>query len=245
MKRLSKKLKFVKSDDLIESLLLKEQEKEKEENEENQENNEDLDNSKQLRNLGFDGSFSLSWNLVTFNILGKDISIKYEIGLKEGSLKNTLTLICGSLKIPFGNEGTSSNKKESKGVDKTLFSVPFPGTPIPIFFTLKAGGNIGYEVDYNIPKKQFSISLSGNLVAKAEVGAGDERIAEIAVGAEGTLIQIKAFNLITKMESSYVYQNKITLAGGEITCYVKGSLVTFQVFDITKKFSEGWSKTIV
>ena len=71
MKRLSKKLKFVKSDNLIESLLLKEQEKEKEENEENedlgenQQNNEDLDNSKKLRNLAFEGSFSKSWTLAT------------------------------------------------------------------------------------------------------------------------------------------------------------------------------------
>jgi len=244
VKRLSKKLKFVKSDDLMESLLLKEQEKEKEENEENQENNEDLDSSKQLRNLGFDGSFSISWNLVNVNILGKDISLKYEIGLKGGSLKNTLTLICGSLKIPFGNEGTSSNKKESKGIDRPLFTVPFLGTPIPVSFTFKAGGNIGYEVDYDIQKKQFSISLTGELVAKAELGAGVTGVAEIAVGAKGTLIKMKAFNVITKMETSYIYKNKITFSGGEITCYVKGKLVTFEVFDVNKKFLKGWSKSI-
>ena len=91
----------MKSDDLIESLLLKEQIKEKEKNEENedseenQKNNEDLDNSKQLRNLGFDGSFSYSWNLGTINILGQDLLLKYELNLKEGILKNILTLSVG------------------------------------------------------------------------------------------------------------------------------------------------------
>ena len=245
MKRLSKKLKFVKNDDLIESLLLKEQKKEKEEKEENQKNNEDLDNSKQLRNLEFEGSFSYKWNLVAANILGQDVSIKYEIGLKGGSLKNRLILSCGQLQIPIGNSGTSSNKKESIDAgDKTLFTVPFPGTPIPVSFSFKVGGTIGYTVDLNVPSREFTISLSGSLVAKAELGAGVEKVAKIAVGAKGTLISIKAYSKITQTSDSYNYQGKIHISGGEITCYVYGQLVTFEVFNLSKTFLKGWTKVI-
>jgi len=245
VKRLSKKLKFVKNDDLIESLLLKEQKKEKEDSEENQKNNEDLDNSKQLRNLEFEGSFSYKWNLVAANILGQDVSIKYEIGLKGGSLKNRLILSCGQLEIPIGNSGTSSNKKESIDAgDKTLFTVPFPGTPIPVSFSFKVGGTIGYTVDLNVPSREFTISLSGSLVAKAELGAGVEGVAKIAVGAKGTLISIKAYSKITQTTDSYNYQGKIHISGGEITCYVYGQLVTFEVFNLSKTFLKGWTKVI-
>ena len=245
VKRLSKKLKFVKNDDLIESLLLKEKKKEKEEKEENQKNNEDLDNSKQLRNLEFEGSFSYKWNLVAANILGQDVSIKYEIGLKGGSLKNRLILSCGQLEIPIGNSGTSSNKKESIDAgDKTLFTVPFPGTPIPVSFSFKVGGTIGYTVDLNVPSREFTISLSGSLVAKAELGAGVEGVAKIAVGAKGTLISIKAYSKITQTTDSYNYQGKIHISGGEITCYVYGQLVTFEVFNLSKTFLKGWTKVI-
>ena len=251
VKRLSKKLKFVKNDDLIESLLLKEQEKEKEENgenkdlEENQKNNEDLDNSKQLRNLEFEGSFSYKWNLVAANILGQDILIEYEIGLEDGSLKNILTLSCGKLKMKLGNSGTSSNKKENKDTgDKKLFTVPFPGTPIPVSFSFKVSGNIGYGVDIDIPSRKFTISLSGKLVAKAELGAGVEGVAEIAVGAEGTLISVKASNTITKTSDSFFNQGKIHISGGEIKCYVYGKLISFKVFNLSKTFLKGWSKVI-
>ena len=242
MKRLSKKLKFVKNDVLMESLLLKEQKKEKEEN---QKNNEDLDNSKQLRNLDFEGSFNYRWNLLAANILGRDVSIRYEIDLRGGILKNRLILSCGQLEIPIGNSGTSSNKKESIDAgDKTLFTVPFPGTPIPVSFSFKVSGTVGFVVDLNPQSREFTISLSGSLTAKAELGAGVEGVAKIDVGAKGTLISIKAYNLITQTSDSYIQQGKIHISGSEITCYVYGQLQTFEVFDASRTFLKSWSKVI-
>ena len=230
---------------MIESSLLKEQGKEKEENEENQENNEDLDSSKQLRNLEFSGVFNFTWNLFNANILGKDISIKYEVYLCCGQLKNRIIIRCGSNQISFGNEGTSSNKEETKNTgDKTLFTVPFPGIPIPIDFVFKIGGKLGFNVYYDMLQKQFNIVLKGSLTAKAELGAGSDYIARVAVGAEGTIISIEALNIITKMANSFSTRTSITIAGGEISCYAYAKVVTIPAFNVCHKFSEGWKKVI-
>ena len=252
MKRLSKKLKFVKSDDLMESLLLKEQEKEKEENgenkdlEESQQNNEDLGNSKQLRNLAFEGSFSKSWTLATLNILGKEILLKYEINLGEGKLKNILSISCESNIHLLGNLGTASNKNQpnTNTGDKTLFVVPFPGVPVPIHFTFKAGGSIAYSVEYDSSQKKFTISLTGSLNAKGELPTGVAHALNTAVGAKGTIINIKAKNTLTKTASSFVDQNIIIISGTKISCHASGALLTFEKFEKTLNYLNDWSKTL-
>ena len=91
VKKLSERIKFINSDDLIKLILLKEQNKnseldenfeeneyfkkiDKKENEENKENEEESDkeliNSKQVRKLKWEGSFSESWTIARSNILG-------------------------------------------------------------------------------------------------------------------------------------------------------------------------------
>ena len=252
VKKLSKKLKFIKSDDLISTLISKEKEEElkvEETDETSEEENPEIDsnNEKQLRNLAFEGSLKRSWTLASSNILGKTVSLKYEISLGGGKLKNTLTASCGSVNFPVGNTGgTSSNKSQSKKStgDKVLFTVPFPGTPIPVKFSLKAGGSIGYNVNYDTSAKKFTVSLTGELNAKAELGAGVDGVAEIAVGAKGTLISITSTSTLTKKTgSTYTSSNSITVSGGEISCYVSGTLINKQVFNVSKKFLKGWKKT--
>jgi len=113
---------------------------------------------KQLRNLAFEGSFSKIWTLISLNILGKTVSIKYQIILESGKLKNFLTVSCGSVSFSFGNtNGTSSNKSQSKisTGDKVLFTVPFPGTPIPVKFCFKIGGSIGILLNTIIQQKNL------------------------------------------------------------------------------------------
>ena len=254
--KLSRKLKFIKSDDLMELIIAKEQKEVNAEkvNNEVQQNEEDSgpivlekdSNSKQLRKLGiWEGSFSYSWTLATTNILGETVSLQYEISLSGGSLKNTVSLSCGSITILLGNKGTSSNKIQpiTKTGDRTLFKIPFPGTPIPVQFAFKLSGSIGYSVTYTISTKTFEVTFKGSLSAKTELAAGIEGVAEISVGAEGTILSITTTSSITK-KIRYIGSNTIKVSGGEISCYVSGKLLSLEVFNISKKFAEGWSKTL-
>ena len=269
VKKLSEKLKFIKSDDLMKSLLLKEQEKDseldenfeenedfkkivkKEENEKNEEKEEkseiELSNSKQVRKLGWEGSFSRSWTIASSNILGKTVTLKYEISLSGGELSNTLSVSCGYVTLLFGNTGTTRNKNkpEKSTDDKELFKIPFPGTPIPVTFSFKVGGSIGYDIYYDTYKNKFSVSCTGEFYAKAELGAGVSGVAEIAVGAKGTLISMTTESTLTKISSySYTSSNSLYVSGGTINCYVSGKLLNHEVFNISKDFLRGWSKRL-
>ena len=211
---------------------------------ENQQNNEDLDNSKQLRNLDFDGSFSKSWNLATLNILEKEVSLTYEISLGGGILKNILSVSCGNVKYSLGNTGTSSNKQEVKNIgDKKLFSVNFPVIPVPVKFSFIAIGTIEYRVEYDASQKRYSISLQGTLFAKGELDQGVDG-GEITVGAKGTIINIKANNILTQISSSFVTQNTIIISGGEITSYASGNIIGFENFEIINTDGKPWTKIL-
>ena len=120
VKKLSERIKFINSDDLIKLILLKEQNKnseldenfeeneyfkkiDKKENEE--ESDKELINSKQVRKLKWEGSFSSSWTLARSNILGQTVSLQYEISLSNGELSNTLSVSCGYVTFYYGNTG--------------------------------------------------------------------------------------------------------------------------------------------
>ena len=143
--------------------------------------------------------------------------------------------------------GTSSNKEESKNIaDIKLFKAPFILTPIPVTFVFKVGGNIGYAVNYDIESKIFKISLTGELVAKAELGAGVEKVVEITAGAEGRLINLRTFSTLTKLGNSYVVNNNnINFTGGQITCYVYGKLVNLEEFNVRKNYYPNWSAVLI
>ncbi len=270
VKKLSERIKFIKSDDLLKLLLLKEQnkdseldenfeeneyfkkidKKENEENEENKENEEKSDkeliNSKQVRKLKWEGSFSRSWTLANSNILGQTVSLQYEISLSGGELSNTLSVSCGCVTFYYGNSGTTKDKNppKKKVADKKLFEIPFPGTPIPVKFSFIIGGAIEYNVNFDTYTKIFSISLTGELFASAELGAGVSGFAEIVVEARGTIISLTADGTLTKKGSYYTPSNSIYASGGTITCSVIGKLLGQEIVSISKDFVKGWSKQL-
>ena len=227
--------------------VLKELEKEKEENEdfeENKKNNEDLNHLKQLRNLYFDGSFSKSWTLTTLNILGKEVILKYEINLEGGKLKNILSVICDNIKFPLGNFGTASNKRESINTGNIkIFTVTFPGTPIPVPFSFIVAGTIEYDVEYDTSNQRFTITLRGSLYARGELAAG-VYANQINVGAKGTIINIKSSNILSKISDSFVTQNNIVISGTEISCYASGKTTDNQDFEVIRTFSNAWQKML-
>ena len=259
VKKLSEKIKFIRSDDLMNSLILKAQEKDSELNETSEENedfkkivqnennkeNKEI-NSKQTRKLGWEGSISRSWTIANSNILGKTVSLRYEISLSGGELSNTLSVSCDYVTLYFGNTGTTKNKNkpEKSTGDKQLFKIPFPGTPIPVTFSFKIGGAIGYDVYYDTYTNKFSVSTTGELYAKAELGAGVSGIAEIDVGAKGTIISLTAESTLTKISGYYTSSNSLYASGGKINCYVMGKLLDHEVFSISKDFLKGWSKRL-
>ena len=263
IKKLTEKLKFIKSDDLMELLLLKEKEKSKElddeedenfkrveikqKNETNEENSEiESNNSKQARKLLWEGSFSRSWTLAHSNILGKTVSLKYEISLSDGGLSNVLVVACGYVELYFGNRGTTKDKHqpETRTGDKQLFKIPFPGTPIPVMFSFKLGGSFGYDAYFDVHSKEFKITKKAEFYAKAELGAGIDGIAEIDVGAQGTLISLAAESTFTWKGRYYLGINSIIASGGKINCYVAGKLLNRNVFKVSKDFVKGWENRI-
>ena len=101
-----------------------------------------------------------------------------------------------------------------------------------------------YNVKYDTSALKFTVSLTGTLYAKAEVAAGVKGVAEVSVGAQGTIISITSSSSLTKKSSAYTSSNSISISGGEISVYAKGKLLNKEVFSITKKCSKGWSKKL-
>ena len=100
-------------------------------------------------------------------------------------------------------------------------------------------------MNYDTSQKTYSITLKGTLFAKGELDQGVDHAEEIAVGAKGTIINIRANNILTQISSSFVTQNSIKVSGGEITCYASGNIIGYGNFEVNKKDSKLWSKVLV
>ena len=96
-------------------------------------------------------------------------------------------------------------------------------------------------MNYDTSQKRYSITLKGTLSAKGELDQGVDG-GEITVGAKGTIISIKANNILTQMSSSFVTQNSIKVSGGEITCYASGNIIGYGNFEVVKREVQPWSK---
>ena len=239
--KLASKFNFMDSEELIKSILEKETE---EQNRKAEEAKEDAPiTEQQLRQLKWEGSFGWDWVIASTNILGQTISITYSISLKDGKVKNSLTLKVGSLNIPLGNTGgVSSDKKGGKqdGGEKEIARVPvITGVTIG----LKLGGSLGFDVTFT--NNIFTISLNGKVYAKAELTIGIDDIASIKAGVTGDLINL-TFSCSIKKSGNYYYKNGISLTAkaGAISVYAKGEFLWFEVFNFSKQLWDGWSKTI-
>lgn len=241
VKRLMSKFNFVESEELIQSIIdkeIEEQDKLVEESEEDAPMNE-----YELRKLGWTGSFGWDWKIASTNILGQTITVTYSISLKSGKVKNTITLSLGSLTIPLGNTGGVSSDKtggKQNGGEKQIATIPIVAG---VTLGVKLGGSLGFDITFK--NNIFSISLNGKVYAKAEVTIGIEYIANIKAGVTGDLISVTFTCSIKKSGSSYS-KSSISLKAnaGAISVYAKGTLVCFEIFNISKKLWDGWTKTI-
>ena len=194
VEKLMEKIEFIKNDELINSIILKEK-KEFENEQKKSENNNDFEieenNSPSLRKLGWSMEFSYSWDVLKTDILGQSISIRYENILSNGIFQNQLVLNTRFGIRKIGNSYITENKivYEISFPDIPLFTMPFPGCPFPISFNLIIGGSIGYSVSFN---GNFKASLTGELIAKAEIEFEIKNIISISIGAEGVILGINA-----------------------------------------------------
>ena len=242
IKKLNRRMRYVNSDRLMESLVSQTQ------------NNitngtkrrKNATDSQNLRNLvSWEGSFSYSRVLATANILGQEIELIYSMEFSDGQVVNTLTLESGNLVIYLGNtEGLYRSDDDEKRIkDKTLFTIPFPGCPIPVRFSFKISGVVGYDVSINPYEKEIGAELYGAIEAIAAVSAGGWST-KVEGGARGTLISLSAETSI-KQESRYRFSrsNSITCSGGAITLYLLAKVFGCTVFNYERQVFSGWSRT--
>ena len=247
VKKLTQRLEFIKSDDLIKNIISKEQKEiEKEQKLYKPEENKEWSETKYLRQLESEGEFSFDWTLLKTDILGQTINIKYSIQFSYGLIQNVLIIDIGSKKISLGNYGVDDRKleiRQSLG-EITLFKIPFPGCPIPIFFNFIIGGEIGFSIEFGNSTEVLSVGFSGDIYAKAEVSVGIKYVISVSVGAKGVLIGLSATHDIIKKSYLYSYDGVINVYGGEISLYAEGKLFIWKVFYISITLFDGWEKTI-
>ena len=244
--KINGKNRILKNDELINSIILEEK-KEFENEQKKSENNNyfeiEENNSPSLRKLGWSMEFSYSWDVLKTDILGQSISIRYENILSNGIFQNQLVLNTRFGIRKIGNSYITENKivYEISFPDIPLFTMPFPGCPFPISFNLIIGGSIGYSVSFN---GNFKASLTGELIAKAEIEFGIKNIISISIGAEGVILGINANTNIAINSYGCIPSGSLDIYVGKVSLYIQGKIFIWRIFYIKLTIFEVWKKFI-
>ena len=242
VKKLLEKIEFIKNDELINSIILNE--KKELENIQKSENN----NFEKEENYSssWEGSFNYNWEVLKADILGQPIYITYENDLSNGTFRNQLVLKTNYGEKRLGNPGKIEGKTEleSNFPDLLLFTVPFPGCPIPVSFNLILSGSIGFSVSFDPLNSQFIVSLNGEISVKAEINIGIKTVISISFGAQGVLLNIGARTNIIVDSSGSIPTGALDISAGKVTVYIQGKVSFWKIFDISITIFNGWAKTI-
>ena len=226
IKKLSKKYKFVKSEELLESFKPKRE--------------EEVEEVKPIRNLGFQFSASKTFNIATFNFLGQTISVKYVVSMSGSSASNKVVVSSGMGSFSFGNEGVSGTISNSKSYSLTIFKFVFPNFPavsVGCFAKGSLSWGIGVESGSGSSTK-YSAKLSGKLSLGAEIKAGWDAIASLSAGAEGTVVDASGKVLITK--GSVSKDSGFSIRFGALSAYIQGCLFTAKIDIARVSIFSGW-----
>ena len=112
VKKLAEKFNFINSRDLIKSIKEKKQEETKEEKKEE---------TKPLRQLGFPISATRTIAIVSFDVLGQTITIKYELKISSSQVVNKVTINSSLGPANFGNTGNSDVFTDNFTYNKKMF----------------------------------------------------------------------------------------------------------------------------
>lgn len=102
--------------------------------------------------------------------------------------------------------------------DIPLFVLLFIGVPFPISFQFIISGNCGFQIDFT---KTFSLSINGELSAKAEVSAGIKGFISLDIGDKGVLIGIASTSIIP-LSNDIKLSHSIKIYTGEASLYARG-----------------------
>ena len=229
IKKLIEYYTFIDSKDLIQILNEKEIDKNK--------NERVLSSNIDKGKLGVSASKEV--RVKKINVLGVELifSIYLSVSEKEYSA-GIIIKMQDSLDFYFGTDGTSISGEEYYG-DYTILEYIFPQMPA-IKIALEAGGTLSFSVAFNKKDPVVVITLSGTILAKAEVKAGWDLVASVSAGAKGDIISA-GFN-------GNIYEDKHiklsgNVSGGDIYLYSKGIALNKEFFYNEIKFWDGWEKS--
>ena len=233
VKKLAEKFNFVHSKYLLNLIKEKKIEETKEEIPEE---------TKPLRQLGFPISASRTIPIVTFNVLGQTVTIKYELSISSTKVVNKVTINSNLGTANFGNTGKSDVFTDSLTYNKKIFQFPVPGTANLISVGAYAKGSLKWGVQKESgsgSSSKYSAYIQGTLTLGAQAIAGVDKLATLTAYAEGTVFDAKGTAYLT---SGSVNKGSLSVSLGKLVAGVKGKalfdLINVDFYKCT--IYEGW-----
>ena len=243
IKRLTSKLEFVEGGKLLNSLLEKEKKelnKKVNETDGTEEEEKSPISEQQLRNLGWEGSFSYEWVIASSNILGQECDVLYSISLGGGEVENALILQFPYFSIFLGNTrgiSSNSNKKKADTNEREIGRIPLASVAVTL--SVNVGCSLNYKVSFS--KDVFAITLDGSIYATAGVCLGWGKVASLEAGIKGNFISVEFTTEIERV--NYKYRKKkisLTAKSGNISVYAKAKLLFVTLFSEEYEIWKGW-----
>jgi len=207
IERLTQKLTFVDSEELMNSL--------------HKANEIEIeDEETPMRNL------ATSWQWALFEdkkFLGTKASAYYVIDLKNNKVVNKIKIKAGSFTASVGNEkGMSQSKSDSsKDTRGSLLLGTFPIAAYEIRIDIKL--SMGLSAGVTVSTKQLKITLSGSVDIKAELVVGT--LIKFTAGVKGKIIGASFTCAFNKSPLSFSKSgSKINISSGTITGYLTGEI---------------------
>ena len=227
VKKLAEKFVLIDSKALIQSI--------KDNNKE--ENEEEKEESKSLRNLKFAITASKTFNLASFDVLGKNVKIKYVVTVTGTKAVNKIVITSGLGTFEFGNKGCSGSVSNSHSYKVRIFKfvVPqFPAVSVAGYAKGSLSWGFGFKSGSGQNTKYYA-KISGKLSLEAEITAGWKKIASLSAFAEGTVAD--ASGQVTISKGSVSKGSGFSLKMGQLVVGIRGTLA-----GVFKK--ELWKKTL-
>ena len=192
-----------------------------------------------LRNLGFDIKAEKSFDIVSFDVCGQTVSIKYYVKVSTDEAINKIVISSGLGKFEFGNKGCAGAISKKWEYKQPIFTFPFPGFPV-VSVGAYAEGSLKAEIGFKSESTtKVYATLVGKLTMGAEIKAGWDAIASLSAGGEGTVVEADATVTIT--EGSVAKDSGFTLKMGGLEAYIKGCLFTAKIEVAKFTIFEGWT----
>ena len=253
MKNLAEKYEYMEIEELINSLIKKE---EVEENNE-QSKSSDEEPTKNIRKLGEiendivdylkdQGSFVFEQKILSFTILSQEIKFFYNFIIStDGKIKNVLYVECLNKKIEIGIENLEALKKNETEIESenkdfvpefTLLKFPFTILSIP----LKVEFIIGGELDWGflLAINKFSFNISPTIYCKAQLNAGPKKF-KFSVGIKGDLLEAATETSIIKEDENLKFYSGISFSTARINLYAEAKFWGKKIFSKSVEIFQG------